>query len=298
MIKFAGFIMTYERAPILEETIQILFSQTVPLEKILIVDNSVSCDTEVLIKKMNNPKVIYHRVGYNSGPAGAASIGLRILADQGYDWIYWGDDDDPPFFDDTFEILIKTALSDPKCGCVGSVGQFFNRKTGFIKRVPDELFQKETIMSVDTIAGGMSKIVNGRMINHLNIFPDEKLFYGFEELDFDIKIKSAGYSLLVNSNFFLKHRLKFNRVGLPNRKYQKKSKAGLYREYYSTRNILYIFYKNNFKKAFFIFFIYSFLKQFLRFKDGIEMGLYGFKITFIALFHFLIGKMGFRKINI
>jgi len=132
-MKFAGFIMTFERATILEETLGKIFSQTVSPEKILIVDNSITKDTEELISKLNNPKVIYHKVGYNSGPAGAAKIGLTILASEGYDWIYWGDDDDPPFFNDTFEILLKVALSDSKCGCVGSVGQFLNKRTGFIK---------------------------------------------------------------------------------------------------------------------------------------------------------------------
>ncbi|PWA04858.1 glycosyltransferase [Flavobacterium psychrotolerans] len=298
MIKFAGFIMTYERESILLDTIQRIFSQTVPPEKILIVDNSTTNHTEKLIKDFNNPKVIYHRVGYNSGPAGAAGIGLRILADEGYDWIYWGDDDDPPVFEDTFEILLKTALSDPKCGCVGVVGQFFNRKTGFINRVSDAELQSEGIIEVDTIAGGMSKIVNGAMILKSGIVPEEKLFYGFEELDFDIKIINLGYKLLVDKKFYLKHRLNFNRLELPSRTFQKKSKSALFREYYSTRNILYIYYGNKLKRAFLTVLFYSFFKQILRFKHGFRAGFTGFKLFFLAFFHFLSGRMGHRKIKI
>jgi len=45
-LKFAGFIMTYERAEILLETIDIIFSQTVTPDKLLIVDNSATNDTE------------------------------------------------------------------------------------------------------------------------------------------------------------------------------------------------------------------------------------------------------------
>lgn len=297
-MRFAGFIMTYERETILVDTIQAIFSQTLAPEKILIIDNSSTYNTKELIKSLNNPKVEYYRVGYNSGPAGAARIGLKILAEEGYEWIYWGDDDDPPVFIETFEVLIKTALSDPKCGCVGVVGQFFNRKSGFVNRVPDNILQGQGIMEVDTIAGGMSKIVNRDIIVQFNILPEEKLFYGSEELDFDIRIKNSGYKLLVDKNFYLKHRLNFNRLGLPSKTFQKKSNKALYREYYSMRNVFYIFYKNNLKRAFILALLYSFFKQFLRFKYGFSIGIIGFKIFFLALFHFLTGKMGYRKINI
>ncbi len=291
-MKFAGFIMTYERESILLNTIQTIFSQTIPPEKILIIDNSTSHNTENLINNLNNPKVFYHRVGYNSGPAGAAGIGLSMLAEEGYDWIYWGDDDDPPVFMDSFEVLLKTAISDSKCGCVGAVGHFFNKKTGFIDRVSDEVLYTEGILSVDNIAGGMSKIVNGKMIAKFKIVPNEKLFYGFEELDFDLKIKNMGYKLLVNKSLFLRHRLKYKRIGISSIRYQKKTKNNILREYYSTRNMLYILFYNHYIIAFINILIYTFFKQFMRLRDGVDYCLLGFKITLLAWFHFLTGKMG------
>ncbi len=290
--------MTYEREYILEDTIEKIFSQTFPPEKILIVDNSLTHKTEELINSINNPKVVYHRVGYNSGPAGAAGIGLSILAKEGYDWIYWGDDDDPPYFENTFEILLNIALSNLKCGCVGCVGQFFNKTTGFIERVPDKELRTEGFLEVDTIAGGMSKIINGNMILELRILPEEKLFFSFEDLDIDIKIKNSGYKLLVDKQFYLRHRVEFNRLDLPKKVFQKKSNHALIREYYSIRNVLFILYKSKWYKAFVIILFYSFLKQFLRFKQGLGIGFSGFKIFFIAFFHFLTGKFGHRKVNI
>ena len=298
MVKFGAFIMTYERETILIDTIDKVLSQTFPPEKILIVDNSATQKTAELMLTLHNPKVVYHKVGYNSGPAGAAAIGLQLLAAEGYDWIYWGDDDDPPIFENTFEILIKTALSDPKCGCVGVVGQFFNKKTGFVKRVPDAMLQSEGTLEVDTIAGGMYKIVNGKMILERNLIPDEQLFFGFEELDFDLQIKKKGYKLLVDKPFYWKHRLHFNRTGLTKKTWHKKSDSALQREYYSTRNILYICFKNTLLSALICILFYSIIKQFLRFKQGFSTGYIGFKITFMAIFHFFIGKMGIRKINI
>ena len=293
---FAGFIMTYERESILMDTIKSVFSQTFPPEKILIVDNSFTTKTEELLKTSNNPKVIYHRVGYNSGPAGAAKIGLQILASEGYDWIYWGDDNDPPIFDNTFEILIETALSDSKCGCVGVVGQFFNKITGFINRVPNELLQSDGVLEVNTIAGGMYKIVSGKMMRDGTLLPDEKLFFGFEELDFDLQIKKAGYKLLVDKAFYWKHRLHFKRDVLPQKSLKEKSDSALRREYYSTRNMFYICFKNRMIPALICVFLYAFIKQFLRLRQGLIPAIKGFKVAFLAFFHFLCGKMGYRNI--
>ena len=295
-IKFAGFLMTYERADILEKTIKIILSQSIAPEKLLIVDNSESNATEVMLERLGNPIIIYHKVGQNSGPAGAAKIGLELLSKEGFDWIYWGDDDDAPVFEDTFKILLNLALSNEKCGCVGVVGQFFNQFTGFVKRVPNELLQSEGVLKVDTIAGGMSKIVSGEMIRNHQIYPDEKLFFGMEELDFDLKIKKAGYHLLVDRPFYYKHRLKWNRVDVPNKTLRAKSDNALVREYYSIRNGLYIYKKNGLVSACIIFFSYYATKQVFSFKFGIKHGKSRFMLFYKAISDLFSSKMG-RFIN-
>lgn len=66
------------------------------LRKILVVDNSESDVTKEAIEKLGYENLEYYRVGYNSGPAGGSKIGLEKLSAEGYDWIYWGDDNNPP----------------------------------------------------------------------------------------------------------------------------------------------------------------------------------------------------------
>ena len=295
MMKFAGFIMTYERPNILKDTIDKVFSQTVFPEKLLIVDNSFTYDTQELISTINNPKILYHRVGYNSGPAGAAAIGLKVLSDEGYEWIYWGDDDDPPIFLNTFEILLNIAKINKNCGCIGAVGQWFNFKNGMMKRVPDEELYKEGVLEVDTIAGNMCKIINSDVCRINNVYPDETLFFGFEELDFDLRLKKAGYRLLVDRQLYYAHRKYSNRLGLIKRDFKKKNKSLLIREYYSIRNILYISNKNKLHLALIKLFFYFFLKQFLGFRFGFNYGYTCFKNFFLSYYHFITSKMGQRK---
>ena len=243
--KFAAFIMTFQRNQTLESTIAVLLKQTLPPEKILIVDNDPQQGAKSVAALFSNAEIEYHSVGYNSGPAGAALAGLTTLAAQGYEWIGWVDDDDPPLFNDTFEILLNLATSNPSCGCVGAVGQYFDRSKGIMKRVGDDELEGNGFLEIDNIAGGMCKIVNAKVITEKNVFPDETLFYGFEELDFDLRLQKAGFTLLVPKDLYKKNRVYHNRIGFKVKRGQKKETSRLWREYYSTRNLMIVLFKNN-----------------------------------------------------
>jgi len=240
---FAAFVMTYKRVSVLEKTIKQLLEQSCPPKKILVVDNDPDCSAKDIVSKFPDCEISYHAVGYNSGPAGAAKIGLEILVREGYQWIGWMDDDDPPIFGDTFEILLRTGATNVSCGCVGTVGQYFDKKKGLMVRVADSELDKTGTLKVDNIAGGMCKIVKAEVCTKGKVFPDDRLFYGFEELDFDLQLQKAGYILLTDRELYKKHRIYYNRVDLNLTRGKKKEENRLWREYYSTRNSLIIFQK-------------------------------------------------------
>ena len=289
---FAAFVMTFERSHIIIDTIDKLLAQSIPPEKILIIDNSISSKTQDCFTDYKNPKVEYFRVGRNLGPAGAAKIGLERLAQEGYKWIYWGDDDDPPFFNDNFEVLLKMADSIPDCGCVGAVGQFFDRKKGLIVRVPDEELQKNGVLKVDTIAGNMSKIINANVVLKNKVLPDENLFFGMEELDYDLRMQKAGYNLYIDRSMYLRYRLQSNHIGKNVKRGLKKDSIRMQRDYYSTRNGLFIFKKNGLILALLINIFRIIYKMITSFKYGSNYGKRYSKYLWRALRHFLKGKKG------
>jgi len=291
-IKFAAFIMTYKRVSILETTIIKLLSQTYPPQKIVVVDNDPEQSASIVISKFPNHLISYHAVGYNSGPAGAANAGLGVLIKEGYEWIGWMDDDDPPVFENTFEILLQTAVANENCGCVGTVGQYFNKKNGLMVRVADSKLEGSGSLVVDNIAGGMCKIVNAAVCTKANVFPDTSLFYGFEELDFDIRLQRAGYVLLTDKELYKKHRVYYNRVGLQYVRGLKKDMNRLWRDYYSTRNSLIILWNNGYYQALIISFFRFSLKLFTSFRYGLQYGILTCHMIIKAIFHFFIGKRG------
>jgi len=291
-IRFAAFVMTYKRSGILSNTISNLFQQTYPPEKVLIIDNDPEQSAHSVFQQLTHLSVGYHAVGYNSGPAGAAKIGLEILSNEGYDWIAWIDDDDPPIFPDVCEILLQTATTQKKCGSVGVVGHHFNYRTGFFNRISDEEVKKIGVMEVDFIAGNMIKIINAAMIRKHDVFPNSDLFFGFEDLDMDLKTKKAGYHLYVDKGLFLRYRIAYNGINKKQIKGARKNENSLWRDYYSTRSMLIILKEQHQHLALFVTIVRVFYKSISNYKYGIKYGWKNMKLNLLGLIDFCLRKKG------
>jgi GT2 family glycosyltransferase len=290
---FAGFIMTYERPEILKETLKKIFEQTYSPEKILIVDNSVTDNTCELIKQLNDKRISYYRTGSNIGPAGASKIGLEILAAEGFDWIYWGDDDDPPHFNDVFEKLLTTAKLTNNVGVIGAVGHKFNKEKGIVIRTSDNALTQQGYLEVDVIAGNVSMIVNKNVVEK-GILPDPGLFLNVEEYDFCLRAKKQGFKIIVDRTIFKKYRELKGRFGLPNRPRSVfPSYSVLWRRYYSTRNTIFILLKNekSINGALHVSFR-SLIKMIFGFKRGWVYGILNFSMEAKGIYHGWVSKMG------
>lgn len=289
-MKFGGFVITYNRPQVLLESIKKIFSQTFPPDLLWVIDNSENFETDQAIASLFDNRIKYYRMGYNAGPAGAAAKGLSLCAIEDLDWIYWGDDNDPPFRPDCFERLLKIGEYNPFAGILGSVGQFFDRKKGVIKRIQTRSLEKKDILEVDYVAGGMCMLVSGKVANE-GITPDPKLFFGFEELDFCLKTSRKGYSILVDCKLFLEARDFYNRTNFKRPNYQKKE--NLIREYYSLRNLLFIsdsLTLPSMKQRLIQKWI---MKSLYGFRFGLGYGLKNFKIIMLAFYHYKRNIMGY-----
>ncbi|RIW13089.1 glycosyltransferase [Algoriphagus lacus] len=282
--QFGGFIITYQRPEDLLNTINQVFAQSFPPQKLWIIDNSADQVTKTAIQNLNDPRLVYYAVGYNSGPAGAAKIGLEMLTKEGFQWIYWGDDNDPPPYPYTFERLFSLIQSNLhlKVGQVGVVGQRFDKNLGKTLRLKNIELEQSPVVAVDTISGNQSKIINSAVIRE-GILTSPELFFGFEELDFDLKMGSSGYLSLVDSRIFLELREKYQRAQFERPVYSKKSSNSISREYYSIRNLLWILRKNRMMVAYWINVGKSISKMLIGFRFGWNYGVLNMNIVFKGL---------------
>lgn len=293
-MKFGGFIITYQRPQILLNTLEGIFAQTVQPQHLWIIDNSEDWETEKVLREKNDSRLTYVRIGKNSGPAGAAAIGLKLVADAGYQWILWGDDDDPPPFENSFEKIFNLLKEDVGClqiGQLGLVGQRFDLKRGKVIRISDSELQSKPWIKVDTIAGGQMKIISSDVLKK-GILPDPDLFYGYEELSFDLNMKKAGFTSVVATAEFLEVRKKYGRIGFDRPVYSLKAPKNLWREYYSTRNLLFILKDNGHHLGYLYFLLKSITKGLYGFRYGWRFGTSNLRFVYSGIWHSFIGKKG------
>lgn len=238
-LKYAAFVITFNRPSILKETVQELFRQTMPPSKVLIVDNDVEGSSRSVLDELNDKRISVYQVGLNSGPAGAAYHGLSKLQDEGWEWVLWVDDDDPPPFTNSIEKLIDIIQRVPteNVGIVGAVGVKFNKRTAKAVRFRDD--ELKGLLEVNQVAGNMFPMIHRNLLMN-GIFPDQQLFFGFEELDFCLSLNRAGFKIIVSGEEMFRYREKAGRTGIKTKRYQSKKVTALWREYYSTRNLIYI----------------------------------------------------------
>lgn len=295
---FAAFVITKDRPDTLVSTVQKLMNQSLPPSFVLVIDNGSQNLTSLRIKELNDERVSHYSVGYNAGPAGGAYWGMKLLFERGNDWVLWVDDDDPPKFDDLFEKMFQIVSDNdtPSLGMVGAVGERFNTKTAKIIRLEDK--QLKGYLDVDTISGNMFPLISKRVFEK-GIQPDEKFFFGFEELDFGLALKRAGFNIMISGELHFMHRESAGRLNLHKKSYFKRNDNSIWREYYGVRNLLYILiYKElNIVGAFFCFFR-NIIKSIGVFKFGFIYGIKTSSLILRGLFDGLLGRMGMRILPI
>jgi GT2 family glycosyltransferase len=291
---FAAFIITKDRPDELIQTIKKLLFQSFPPKHILVVDNGSQTESKNRIIDLNDARISHYLTGYNAGPAGGAYWGVKLLFEKGYDWVLWVDDDDPPKFDNLIEDLFEIVQNNDNelLGMVGSVGECFDRKKGKIVRFNDE--QLIGFLEVDTISGNMFPLVSKRTFDK-GILPSKNLFFGFEDLDFGLSIKRAGFKIITSAELHLKHRKLAGRLNLKKNTSFKRSTHSIWREYYSVRSLIHILlHKEKSLLGTVTCISRNLIKSFVVFKYGIYYGKKSSNMILLGLFDGIFKRMGMR----
>ena len=293
-LNFSAFIITKDRPHELIKTIKKLLDQSFPPKHILVIDNGSQKESKNRIIDLNDTRISHYSTGYNSGPAGGAYWGMKLLFEKGYDWVLWVDDDDPPKFDNLIENLFDIVHHNDNeiLGMVGAVGERFDRKKGTIIRLKDK--QLTGYLEVDTISGNMFPLISKRIFES-GILPSKNLFFGFEELDFGLSLKRAGFKILTSGTLHLKHRIQAGRLNLITNKNQKKLYSTLWREYYSARNLVFIlFHQEKSLIGTLTCICRNIIKSFVVFRHGFTYGTKVSSLILTGIFDGLFSRLDMR----
>ena len=178
-----------------------LDSQSIRLEGLVVIDNAPSLrDTSDRDRRISQHSGRVRRCQGESRAGGGIALGMeRVLstADDG-DWIVLLDDDDPPprvrSLAELKEMGDELLARDPRIAGIGLATARFDRRTGRLLLVPESERASGTPIRGDYIGGNRLPIYRVAAIRDVGVF-DAKLFFGFEELEFGLRLRRAGYSL-------------------------------------------------------------------------------------------------------
>jgi GT2 family glycosyltransferase len=247
--RFFGVLVTFRRPDALTSHLHGLTKQSRRLDHLVVVDNGPTAGSRAIVNDHGAAAtaVEHLEMSENLGPAGALSRGLaRVLelAEHADDdpWVVLLDDDDPPEREDLFEELLAFADSQvgqhPRLGMVGLVGARFDFRKGRIIRLRDD--ELHDAVAVDYIGGSQLPLVRVAAVRDVGVF-DENLFFGFDDLEFGLRLRRGSYDILVDGALAHWGRVNAGRlgdwVGAP-------QLAGTnlrpWRRYYSLRNLIVI----------------------------------------------------------
>ena len=230
---YSACVLTFRRPESLERVIACLLEQAHPPSMVTVVDNdpdeSARVRTEALTASVETTRIEYLPTGSNLGPAGGWRRGVEAMqtAPLRGDWVAVFDDDDPISGPAVMGALLSRAQelsTKVQLGALGLRGARLNRRLGRLHRVRPSPHDWAV---VDYLASNGAPIYSWKAIEDAGFF-DERLFFGFEDLDLGLRMQRAGWVLAT-----------VNRDDLHEVEDTAPSRTA-WREYYKTRSFVWI----------------------------------------------------------
>ncbi len=241
-----------------EDTIECLESLKgvdYPNYRLIVVDNGSTDGSQDELRKI--PGIVLIETGRNLGYAGGVNVGIEHALKHGADYVFLLNNDcivDKGFLKE----LIRVAQDDEKIGIAGPIIYFYDEPNklqefgGYISLtrlikggIKPELGvidkgQFKDIRYVDYVAGGAC-LIKKEVIEKIGMF-DPSYFLYWEETDYDMRAKQAGFELAVVPTSKIWHKVSASTV-----------KSSNLVAYYMTRN-KFIFVRNRLPKVQFLAF--------------------------------------------
>ncbi|MBD2683015.1 MULTISPECIES: glycosyltransferase family 2 protein [Nostoc] len=243
--KVAAYITVYKDKQAARNCLQAIKSQSIPIDKIFVVDNS----EQELLKRDNNPSVLIHHYPENVGIGQGLVLALEWAIKEGYDFLWTFDQDSLPT-KNCLEILLnyynKLSLEDDnKIGIIAPTP--IDQKTE--KVIQGATFVKDHFIgyihnhNVDfydcdspITSGSLISITAAKIVG----FPRSELFIDGIDLDYGLRFRQQGFRNLIITKASMYHnfgnpvKVKFFQKEIIVHKY-----SGL-RYYYINRNHTYL----------------------------------------------------------
>jgi GT2 family glycosyltransferase len=191
-------LMSRQRPQATDCTLFRVFAQTMPVRLLVVVNVEADAPTRAVVEAWaaRRCEVEYLPVADNVGPAGGVHIGVETLLRRCPDveFIALFEDDDPPSDDESLARLVghlQRFTPEQRIGGVALHGACFSWHSAVLRRPP---LSEDGYADVDYLAGGALPVFRRALLEEVGAY-DPTLFFGFEELEFGLRARAAGWRL-------------------------------------------------------------------------------------------------------
>lgn len=201
-------MVTYNRLSLLKEAIDCVCKQTIPFEKIIIVNNcSTDGTTEYLSEFSLNQCFLIVNMPENVGGAGGFAKGIEIAQQQMLDWVLIIDDD-AMIARDYMEKIIEFAEQHKNVNaCSGIVKTNGSITTIHRRRLTNKLLFLESDVPIEEynseffncdLATFCGLVIKGEVIRKIGI-PTKEYFIWYDDTEYCLRLKEYGGIYNVNA---------------------------------------------------------------------------------------------------
>jgi len=208
-------VVTHNRPALLRAAVAALKSQTIVLQDIVVVDNASAAETVLLLQQ--EPGLTVRRMEHNVGGSGGFAVGVELALNLQADWIWLIDDDAVPYANALENLLCHQGQVDYEaedvavlCPAVEEAGKLALMH----RRYFDPLTLRETVVPLrkytDTVveidsASFVGFLVKSAAVRQVGL-PDARFFLGYDDIEFSLRLKQAGYRLFLLPASSVDHR--------------------------------------------------------------------------------------------
>ncbi len=213
-------VVTYNRLPLLKECIEALKNQTVPLARIVIVNNHSTDGTDEYLKALVDDSLFkIVSLPENTGGAGGFSMGIKEAALDHADWIWLMDDDTKPVPDCLEKMIPFTKLE--KIGFICSKVVWTDGQPHKMNAVRIDVNQSQKKTLYTSLSGDgnnfqltkscsfVSVLISGQIPWKLGL-PYKEFFIWCDDAEYTERITTNGYYGIYATDSIAIHQTKEN----------------------------------------------------------------------------------------
>ncbi|PWN04475.1 glycosyl transferase [Nocardioides silvaticus] len=220
--RVAVVVVTYNRADLLERMLAGLDELERRPEAVIVVDNASTDHTRDVLERSTNPDLLAIHTTENLGGAGGFHLGVKTAYDQGYDVMWLMDDDVVPAPDCLTRLLevdasCLTAVREDRSGAlVEKAAVHFDLRNPLAirpkKASVDSAYADRASMPATVPVDNVSFegfLVRRAVIDAIGL-PDPSYFIFYDDVDFALRARRAGFAILAVRDAVLVRQLDFD----------------------------------------------------------------------------------------